>query len=74
MRASLAPIHPIIAVDPFAKWGIDFVTYNPHSVGAHGYIILVVDYFMKWAEGMPTYKYNDETEKNKIIIIIIINK
>eukprot|EP00253_Pinus_taeda_P024677 PITA_24677 len=33
VRTPPAPIHPIIAVGPFAKWGINFVTCNPHSMG-----------------------------------------
>ena len=61
MRALPAPLHPIIAVGPFAKWGINFITCNPHSAGGHAYIILAVDYFTKWAEVMPTYKDDDET-------------
>ena len=28
---------------------------KPTSAGGHGYIIVVVDYFMKWDEAMPTY-------------------
>lgn len=60
-QAPLAPLHLIIAVGPFAKWGIDFVTCNPHSAGGHGYIILVVNYFTKWAKVMPTYKDDRET-------------
>lgn len=32
IRAPLAPLHPITIVGPFAKWGIDFITCNPHSV------------------------------------------
>ena len=61
MQAPLAPLHPIIAVGPFAKWGIDFIAYNPHSARGHGYIILAVDYFTKWAEVMSTYRDDDET-------------
>ena len=61
MRAPPAPLHPIIVVDPFAKWGIDFITCNPHSVGGHGYIILAVDYFTKWAEVMPTFAAGGKT-------------
>ena len=38
-----APLHPVIAVGPFAKWGIDFMHCNPTSAGGHGYIIVVVD-------------------------------
>eukprot|EP00253_Pinus_taeda_P024847 PITA_24847 len=56
MRAPPAPLHPIITVGPFAKWGIDFITCNPHSAGEHAYIILAVYYFTKWAEAMPTFE------------------
>eukprot|EP00253_Pinus_taeda_P002819 PITA_02819 len=28
MRGPPAPLHPIIAISPFAKWGIDFITYR----------------------------------------------
>ena len=55
MRVPPAPLHPIIIVSPFSKWGIDFNTCNPHSAEGHGYIILAVDYFTKWAEAMPTF-------------------
>ena len=50
-----APLHPVVAVGPFAKWGIYFMHYRPTSVRGHGYIIVVVDYFTNWAEAMPTY-------------------
>ena len=54
MRAPPTPLHPIVIVCPFAKWGIDYMTCNPRSAEGHGYIIVVVDYFRKWAEEMPT--------------------
>ena len=49
-----APLHPIIAISHFAKWGIDFTTCHPTSSQGHKYIIMAVDYFTKWAEAMPT--------------------
>eukprot|EP00253_Pinus_taeda_P029129 PITA_29129 len=61
MRAPPAPLHPIIVVSPFAKWGIDFITCNPHLAGGHAYIILAVDYFTKWGEVMPTFLTDDKT-------------
>jgi hypothetical protein len=61
MRSHLDPLHPVVFVDPFAKWGIDFMTCNPHSIGGHGYIIVVVDYFTKWAEAMPTFDNTGKT-------------
>jgi hypothetical protein len=28
---------------------------NPTSSGGHNYIIVVIDYFTKWVEAMPTF-------------------
>ena len=61
MRAPPAPLHPVVTVGPFAKWGIDYMTCNPRSAGGHGYIIVVVDYFTKWAEAMPTLTEDGHT-------------
>ena len=33
---------------------------NPASTGGHHHIIVVVDYFTKWAEAMPTVKPDGE--------------
>lgn len=60
-RRPPAPLQPIVVVGPFAKWGIDFMTCSPTSTGGHGYIIVVVDYFTKWAEAMPTLDNTGET-------------
>eukprot|EP00253_Pinus_taeda_P012248 PITA_12248 len=49
-RLPPAPLHPVVVVGPFAKWGIDFMTCNPTLAEGHGYIIVTVDYFTKWAE------------------------
>eukprot|EP00253_Pinus_taeda_P015219 PITA_15219 len=58
MHVPPAHLHPAITIGPFAKWGIDYMTCNPHLAGGHGYIIVVVDYFTKWVEAMPTYSAN----------------
>lgn len=55
MHSPPASLHPTVVVRPFSKWGIDFMHYNPASVGGHHYIIVVVDYFNKWVEAMPTF-------------------
>ena len=55
------PLHPFIVVGPFSKWGIYFMHCNPTSVGGHGYIIVAIDYFTKWAEAMPTYAEDGKT-------------
>eukprot|EP00253_Pinus_taeda_P035642 PITA_35642 len=54
-------LQPVVAVGPFSKWGIDFMTCNPTSTRGHGYIIVTVDYFTKWAEAMPTLNNSGET-------------
>eukprot|EP00253_Pinus_taeda_P030736 PITA_30736 len=54
MHAPPAPLHPVVTVGPFAKWGIDYMTCNPRSAGGHGYIIVAIDYFTKWAEAIVT--------------------
>eukprot|EP00253_Pinus_taeda_P003337 PITA_03337 len=56
-----APLFLVVTVGPFTKWGIDFMTCHPPSAVNHKYIIVAVDYFMKWAEAMPTYKNNSFT-------------
>ena len=61
MRSKPAPLHPIITAGPFTKWGLDFMDCNPASAGGHHHIIVAVDYFTKWAEAMPTIKYDGET-------------
>eukprot|EP00253_Pinus_taeda_P022751 PITA_22751 len=71
MHAPPAPLHPIIVVGPFAKWGIDFITCNPHSTGGHAYIILAVDYFTKWAEAMPRFSTGNKTAATFIFNHII---
>jgi hypothetical protein len=52
---------PIINVGPFNKWGVDFMDCNPASTGGDHHIIVVMDYFTKWVEAMPTVKYDGET-------------
>jgi hypothetical protein len=60
-RTHPAPLHPIVAIDPFSKWGIDFMQCKITSSGGHGYIIIVIDYFTKWVEAMPTYLNDGHT-------------
>jgi hypothetical protein len=50
-----APLHLVIVIGPFSKWCIDFMQCKPTSVGGDGYIIIVIDYFTKWAEDIPTF-------------------
>eukprot|EP00253_Pinus_taeda_P036463 PITA_36463 len=36
-RRPPASLQSVVVVGPFAKWGIDFMTCNPTSVGGHGF-------------------------------------
>ena len=47
------------------------MTFNPHSTGGHAYIIVVVDYFTKWAEAMPTLAADGKTNAQFIFNHII---
>jgi hypothetical protein len=60
-RTHPTALHPIITIGPFAKWGIDFMQCKPTSSPRHGYIIVVVDYFTKWAKAMPTFLNDGRT-------------
>ena len=71
MHAPPVPLHLVITVGPFAKWGIDFMTCNPHLAEEHAYIIVAMDYFTKWAEAMPTLAADGKTTTQFIFNHII---
>jgi hypothetical protein len=78
MRAHPAPMFHVIAVGPFTKWGIDFTTCHPTFAKGHRYIIVVVEYFTKWVEAMPTFNNDGETATlfifNQIVLKIRYTK
>ena len=72
MHSHPAPLHPIIIVGPFTKWGLDFMDCNPALARGHHHIIVAIDYFMKWVEPMPTIKSDGETAAHFVFNQIII--
>ena len=56
------PMSPILIIELFDVWGIDFMGPFPSSFG-HLYILLAVDYVSKWVESIPT-RSND----NKVVL------
>ena len=48
------PMHPILEVELFDLWGIDFMGPFPTSYN-NLYILLAVDYVSKWVEAIPTH-------------------
>ena len=53
----MMPLSPIIMVEIFDVWGIDFIGPFPLSF-RNEYILLAVDYVSKWVEAIP-YRIND---------------
>ena len=48
----MMPLNPILVVDLFDVWGIDFIGPFPASFG-YVYILVGVDYVSKWVEAVP---------------------
>ena len=53
-RKDEPPMHPIIEVELFDLWGMDFMGPFPPSYN-NLYILLAVDYVSKWVEAIPTH-------------------
>ena len=56
-RRHMMPLNPILVVDLFDVWGIDFMGPFPTSF-KYSYILVGVDYVSKWVEAIP-YKANN---------------
>ena len=54
-------LHPILTVEIFDVWGIDFMGPFPNSSG-NIYILIVVDYMSKWVEAVA------RTNDNKVVV------
>ena len=52
-RKDEPPMHPILEVELFDLWGIDFMGPFPAPYN-NLYILLAVDYVLKWVEAIPT--------------------
>jgi ribonuclease HI len=50
MRNPPEKLSPITSPWPFAKWGVDIVGPMPPGKGKRRFLLVVVDYFTKWAE------------------------
>ncbi|XP_038982173.1 uncharacterized protein LOC120110664 [Phoenix dactylifera] len=56
-RRNMMPLNPILIIEIFDCWGIDFMGPFPPSFG-NLYILVAVDYVSKWIEAIPC-KHND---------------
>jgi hypothetical protein len=55
-------LNPILIVEIFDVWGIDFIGPFPNSFG-YLYILVVVDYVSKWVEAVAC-----KTNDHKIVV------
>ena len=58
----MMPLNPIIVVDTFDVWGINFMGPFPNLFG-HEYILLCVDYVSKWIEAIPA-----RTNESRVVV------
>jgi hypothetical protein len=73
MSSQPSPLYLVIIdgpfIGPFTKWGVDFVDCNPNLVGGSQHISMVLDYFTKWVEAIPTVK-----SKRKTVSLFVFNQ
>ena len=56
-KQNTMPLNPILVIEIFNCWRIDFMGHFPSSFG-FVYILIVIDYVSKWIEAIPCW-YND---------------
>ena len=64
-KRNMMPLTPILIIEIFYCWGIDFMGPFPPSCG-YLYILLSVDYVSKWVEAIPT-----RTNDHKVVLKFI---
>jgi len=61
-RRDMMPLNPILEVEIFDVWSINFMAPVPIFIG-NQYILVAVDYVSKWVEAVPT-----RTNDNKVFV------
>ena len=64
-KRNMMPLTPILIIEIFDCWGIDFMGPFPPCCG-YLYIMLFVDYVLKWVEAIPT-----RTNDHKVVLNFI---
>ena len=55
------PLQLVVVSRPFEQWGLDIIReITPSSSKQHKYILISIDYFMKWAESIPLTHVNEK--------------
>nr|GEY70537.1 reverse transcriptase domain-containing protein [Tanacetum cinerariifolium] len=60
------PLTPITALWPFYKWGIDIAGLFPQGSGKVKFLIVAMDYFIKWIEAKAVEAISDSQVKKFI--------
>ena len=45
--------HTIVPMDIFKRWGIDIVRPLPQTEDGYRYIVIAIDYFLRWSKAWP---------------------
>ena len=64
-KRDMMPLNPILKIELFDVWGIDFMSPFPNSFG-NQYILVAVDYVSMWVETIPS-----KTNDNKVVIKLL---
>jgi len=59
-KRHMMPLNPILVIEIFDCWSIDFIDPFPSSFG-FVYILVVVDYVSKWIEAIPSRNNDHKT-------------
>jgi len=59
-KRHMMSLNPILVIEIFDCWGIDFMGSFPLSFGFL-YILVVIDYVLKWIEAIPSRNNNHKT-------------
>ena len=73
-KISHLPYEPLTSVTspwPFQQWGLDILGSLPIGKGQCKFIVVVVDYFTKWAEAEPLATITEQKVRNFIWSAII---
>jgi len=69
-------LHLTVAIWPFEARGIDVIgAISPPSVKGHRFILVITDYFSKWAEAVPlaeVKRVTSSTSSNNISSINLV--
>ena len=52
-------LNPITSLWPFAQWGLDIIGPFPWAMGNRRFVLIIINYFMKWVEAKALVNIKD---------------